>query len=255
MDPSAFSKEVYWQAIPEVQRRLRRKLTPAGDEGWVAYFVRKYIGERAPVDAMVSLGCGRGRLERELAALNAFLRCDAFDITPAAISEARRLAAAAGITSINYRVADIETLELEPGAYDAAWFSGSLHHVAQLERVLEMVAKALKPEGFLFFFEYVGPSRFALTERQQQVLRAAFDLIPREYTRSFIEGYPHEYLQAVQIPDPQAVASTDPSEAVRRWTSAAPSCSSCSAVSPTTSGTGTRARSGSWRCCAPSRTR
>jgi len=214
-DPRAFSSDVYWAALPAVQRRLREKLSPGGDRRWFEYCVLRYLGDRIPVERMASLGCGTGGLERQLAELGAFRRCDAFDITPAAIEEARRRAAEAGIDSIEYRVADIEELELAAGAYDAVWFSGSLHHVSRLERVLGRVAEALRPDGYLFLFEYVGPSRFAFTERQVEVLRAAFELIPERFRRAYIPGYPHETLRAPQIPDPRRVAEADPSEAVR----------------------------------------
>ena len=213
-DGESFSRNIYWGAIPEVQERLRQKLAHDQND-WVTYCVKTYIGDRAPVETMVSLGCGQGSLERQLASLNAFRRCDAFDITPDAITQARRLANEAGFSNIDYHVANIEDLELGAELYDAAWFAHSLHHVNDLEKVVELVANALKTDGLLFFNEYVGPSRFAFVPRQKEALSNAFGLIPKDYRRSFIAGYPEEFLQSPQIPDPKEVAKVDPSEAIR----------------------------------------
>lgn len=67
----------------------------------------------------LSLGCGRGQVEREWAARRAFLACDAYDISPASIADAVAAANADGCTSIHFAVADINQIELPPQTYDA----------------------------------------------------------------------------------------------------------------------------------------
>jgi SAM-dependent methyltransferase len=214
-DAGAFSADVYWLAVPEVYRSYVRAATQGRrEDSWVNYCVAEFLADRAPVERMLSIGCGTGALERHLGILSAFRECDAWDIAPSAIETARRLALEEGRHNIHYEVRDANLDDFSKGPaelYDAVWFNSSLHHIEALERTCEAVARSLKPDGWLFIHEYVGPSVFRLPPRQQQVIRAVFDLIPERYRRNG----PDTVAAAPGIPDPVEVAAVDPSEAVR----------------------------------------
>jgi 2-polyprenyl-3-methyl-5-hydroxy-6-metoxy-1,4-benzoquinol methylase len=210
-----FSALVYWLAIPEVHRRFQSLSTGGKSEHWINYCVSDYLGGRLPAERMASLGCGTGLVERHLASLQAFRRCDSFDIAPGALDVARRETEAAGVSGVNYELADIETLRLDERAYDAIWFNGSLHHISNLEEVCDRVGAALKPHGYAFISEYVGASRFDFSARQKEAIHAAFALVPERYRRSFRNGAPGAVQAAPFLPDPRKVAEVDPSEAVR----------------------------------------
>ncbi|MES1240757.1 MAG: class I SAM-dependent methyltransferase [Acidobacteriota bacterium] len=214
-DSAEFSADVYWLAVPEVYRSYTRAATRGRrEDSWVNDCVFHFLAGRTPVDRMLSIGCGAGALERHLHLLSAFRECDAWDIAPAAIETARRLALEEGRTNIRYEVRDANTpdfLEGPEARYDAVWFNSSLHHIEALEPVCEAVARSLKPDGWLFVHEYVGPNVFRLTPRQKEVIRAAFDLIPERFRRNG----PSEWAAAPAIPDPVQVAAVDPSEAIR----------------------------------------
>ena len=214
-DTSGFSSAVYWQALPEVRAYVNRRGTGGTENAtWVDYCLEVHLSGKLPVENMLSIGCGTGGLERELAARKSFQYCDAVDISPTAIEIARQTAHEAGYTNISYQAADANVLQLPPKHYDVVWFSGSLHHIEALEHVYLEVASTLKPDGWLFFNEYVGPSRFNFTHRQKNVIAAMYALIPERYRRSFVPGAPL-YPEAPPIPDPKEVAAVDPSEAVR----------------------------------------
>jgi SAM-dependent methyltransferase len=213
-----FSPDVYWLAVPEVYRSYIRAATRGRrEDSWVNDCVAEFLAGRTPVERMLSIGCGAGSLERHLQDLSAFRECDAWDIAPTAVETARRLAREQGRQGIHYDVRDANTpgfllSPISPEAhYDAVWFNSSLHHIEALERVCEGVARSLKPDGWLFVHEYVGPSVFALTPRQKQVIRAAFDLIPERFRRTG----PSTLAEAPAIPDPVQVMAVDPSEAIR----------------------------------------
>lgn len=212
----AFSPQVYWLAVPEVQNRFQR-LACRGTAfpAWVQYCVGVFLGRDRPVSNMLSIGCGNGALERDLFRLNAFYHCDAIDIAPAAIEAAIREADAIGARSIHYSVTDVEKVDLPEGCYDAVWFNGSLHHIRELETVCERVRRSLKPGGWLFFKEYVGANHFAFGSQQSAAITQAFALIPERYRLSFVNGSFGEVQQAAPLPDPVEVARVDPSEAVR----------------------------------------
>ena len=210
-----FTPERFWGHVPEVERRFLRRVSADGPSGsWAETCIRECLAGRTPVERMLSVGCGTGELERTLARLDAFRECDAWDIAPGGIETARRLAREEGFTNIHYEVRDVTTADLPPERYDAVWFESSLHHIEPLEQVCEQVARTLKPDGFLFLNEYVGPSAFAFSARQKELIRAAFALIPARFRRSFEPGGP-ECLRSAPIPTPAEVRAEDPTESVR----------------------------------------
>lgn len=209
----SFTPELYWRRVPEVERRrVRLETGGSRDADWAEYCVREFLGGRTPVERMLSVGCGTGELERRLARLGAFRECDAWDVSEWAVQEARQLAAEEGIGNIRYDVRDITTVELAPDSYDAVWFENVLHHIEPLEAVCEKLARALKPDGWLFLNEYIGPSRFAFPPRQRELIRAAFALIPARYRLHREAG---TILNSAAIPTPAEVEADDPTESVR----------------------------------------
>ncbi len=215
-DSAELSAAVYWLAVPEVMARYQAKLTDGRYGSWVEMVVGDFLSDRAHLSRILSLGCGDGALERDLARLNAFGRCDAFDLSPTAIAKARQAANAGGFGGrIGYEAADVNTISLEPGLYDSIWFNGSLHHVSALEHVLEQCRLALRPEGYLIAHEYVGPSRFDFTPRQKQAIDAAWRLIPHRFKRWFVGGSAGAVAPHAPCPVPAEVVAADPSEAVR----------------------------------------
>jgi ubiquinone/menaquinone biosynthesis C-methylase UbiE len=208
-----YSSDTFWLAIPEVRQRYDRKATDNSYCRWFDYCLR-FLKDTLPVERMLSIGCGTGALERKLARRQAFCQCDAYDLAPGAIALARRRALAEGYDHIHYQTCDANRLQLEPANYDAVWFDSSLHHIEALEEACAQVARSLKPGGFIFINEYIGPNRFDFPSRQKEVLQAAFMLIPRHYRRYFGAGNV-AFVPSVGIPDPKAVEAADPSEAVR----------------------------------------
>ena len=211
----AFSADVYWLAVPEVQARHQRRCC-AGRSGlnWVEYCLTEHPATPT-ARRMLSIGCGAGGLERQLHTLGAFSTCDALDIAPGAIETARQAAHAAGISTINYECHDIAALDLPTAHYDAVWFNGSLHHVQNLETVLDRVGRALTKDGRLYFNEYVGANHFDFPQAQKNAIANAFHLIPERYRLSFNPADHGMLATQAPIPNPEEVKRVDPSEAVR----------------------------------------
>lgn len=210
---TSFTPEFYWRRVPEVERRrVRLETGGSGHSDWAEYCVREFLAGRTPVERMLSVGCGTGELERQLARLGAFRECDAWDVSEWAVEEARQLARDEGFHHIRYDVRDITAVELAPDSYDAIWFENVLHHIEPLEAVCEAMARALKSDGYLFLNEYIGPSRFAFPPRQRELIRAAFAMIPARYRLHREAG---TILNSAAIPAPSEVEADDPTESVR----------------------------------------
>ena len=130
---------------------------------------------------MLSLGCHDGELERSLRMLRDFDRCDGVDPSQENVERAR-----AEANALAYEVQDLNRIELPARTYDAVWLNLTLGGVANLEHVIDQVARTLKPDGLLFANEYIGANRFATRRTQRDVIRAAFALLPRRF-RDFEE--------------------------------------------------------------------
>ena len=211
-----FGPEVYWLANPTVHRRYQQKASQgASTEGWHFYCVRKYLGSRMPVGRMLSIGCGAGELELDLARINAFRACDAWDLAVDSIARATQIAAKKQIAGLTFAVQDAETALIPSNTYDAAWFNMSLHHIEKLESTLGNIAAALKPGGYLFLNEYVGPNRFDFSAREKEIMSAVYRLLPDKYRRSFAQANRGEVIETASFPNPVDVAAADPSESIR----------------------------------------
>ncbi len=190
----------YWGAQPLVRRAINRRVTGDPNRWPMEWFADKYVPAALPLG--LSVGCGTGLLERDVFVKGICERVEGVDFSPEAITEARRAAEEAGLARrLDYRVEDINAIRLPRQAYDIVFFHGSLHHIRNVERVLEEVHAALKPGGLIFLDEYMGPSRSEWREAEWGFARSAFDALPEE-----LKNRPE-----LAIPLPM----DDPSESVR----------------------------------------
>lgn len=190
---------LYWYELPGVLGYINQRISGRFDIDWITHTVEKHFPAGA-VDRCLSLGCGTGHLERDLARLGAFGRCDAYDVSAEAIKLAKQLAQESGYTHISYRVADINQLQLPEASFDVAFFYGSLHHFHALEHVLDQVRSCLKPGGLLAFNEYVGPARFQFPERQKEVANLCLKLLPLRYRKIVEEARRAEFEKSRKRP-------------------------------------------------------
>jgi SAM-dependent methyltransferase len=143
------------------------------------WFAQKYVPTALPLG--LSVGCGTGLLERDVFLKGVCERIEGVDFSPEAIAEARRGAEEAGLARrLDYRVEDINAIRLPRGRYDIVFFHGSLHHIRNVEGVIEEVRAALKPGGLIFLDEYMGPSRSEWSDEQWGFARSAFDALPAD---------------------------------------------------------------------------
>jgi ubiquinone/menaquinone biosynthesis C-methylase UbiE len=153
-------------------------------------------------------------LERHLAKLNAFKELDAVDIAPVSIEIAKQKAAEENIKGINYQCQNVEESGFPGEDYDAVFYNMSLHHIFNIEKILEQTKKVIKPNGFLFINEYIGPNRFDFTDREKEIIRAIYTLIPEKFRISLAQANFGSIQKEIALPHPSEVARVDPSESV-----------------------------------------
>jgi 2-polyprenyl-3-methyl-5-hydroxy-6-metoxy-1,4-benzoquinol methylase len=170
--------------FPPLRTRSCRLLFGEDDAGrrdWCEYWtVKKYLKDQIPVEKCLSICCGFGEIERILSRLNVANKITGTDIAPEAIRQAKEQATTEGISNIEYYVSDLNKETLPANAYDIIWANGALHHIEDLDRVIPMLKQSLKPGGYLFSNEYVGPNYQQLGWRQQEIINAVKHLLPTE---------------------------------------------------------------------------
>src|SRR5262249_16835557 len=140
-------------------------------------------------------------LERAARRVDACDEIIGIDASPVSVETARREADREGLSGIEYRVGDLESLKLPRRHFDAVFFHHSLHHVRSVERLLLEVDRALNADGLLFLDEFTGPSRGDWNDRLLARARALYAEVPRAWRL-------HDSL-------PAPIDQDDPTEAVR----------------------------------------
>ena len=192
---------VQWMASPIVQLHLNALATGSPARDWLTAWAPRFFPD-GPLRVLV-LGCGEGWLERALIRNPAVAQIEAVDLAADAVARARELAQN---DNIRYRVADLNTEVLEPGAYDVIIAHSILHHVERLEHAFAQIAAALKPGGAFLMNEYAGPARFQFSDNVLSIITELFAAIPARYRGAFTEK---------ARPGEAEVIAADPSEAIR----------------------------------------
>lgn len=175
---------------------------------YLEHFLKTHL-VTAPVDRILSLGCGGGNLERALLDLGAARRIDGVDASPSSIELARRLAEQSGRSdALHYRVEDIDRIELRTRTFDAVVAKMSLHHFEALEHVFDQVAQSLKPGGVFMFNEFVGPTRFQWTDAQLDHMNQLLKGLPPRIRK-------RTAMATIRRPLVADVVAQDPSESIR----------------------------------------
>lgn len=206
---------IHWTEHLAVQERINRKASGDPRKDPYQFFIDYLSSEGVvlPLSQCLTLGCGAGDLERGLSLHNFCQRHNAYDIADGAIRRAREQAHNQGLMHINYAKADINRISLTPEKYDVVFGIQSIHHLFALEHVFSEVRRALKPGGFFFLNEFVGPTKFQWSDRQLDVVNGLLRILPERCRISVKDGvtFKREYCR----PSIAEMDRIDPSEAVR----------------------------------------
>ncbi len=124
--------------------------------------IERLLRRVQPGQRVLDLGCNKGWLSLELARQGAEVdACDvaegALEIARAYYAQRRQQEAIDG--SVRYFVADVNTWDYPPQAYDWVVARGVLHHVPNPHDVLLKIRGTLKPQGTLWVSDPLDPPR------------------------------------------------------------------------------------------------
>lgn len=194
-----------WTQNPLVAETVYRRMT--GESGfWLEWLFGTHLPK---VNRLLSIGCGDGGHELAIARRGFADKIVAFDASPKAIEIASEAAAAEKLP-IDFSVRLFEEFVAAPGdeaMFDVAFFSGSLHHVTDLEGMLAAVRRVVRPGGWVIVNEYVGPCYQLYPQSQIDVVNRTLARIPPTF-----RIHPDERLV---LPSMEAIQANDPTEGVR----------------------------------------
>ena len=205
----------HWTSHPIVYQRLNLLVSGDPRKDRFQYFIDRYYRHDRPqrqVKRILTLGCGAGAFERGLSQYKFAKIHEAIDISDQAVAEAAKLARAENLEGIRYKVGDLNNIELPPLTYDVVFGISSIHHVLNLEQLFHQVALSLKPGGYFFLDEYIGPTRFQWPDGQLAIINEQIAALPPEFKRSISNGSVKGSIGRVSVEELYAI---DPSEAVR----------------------------------------
>ena len=157
----------------------------------------------------LSLGCGSGRAERFFLKGHVCERFMGVDVAPEAVAEAQAHADREGLP-LRYVCQDLNALDLGDERFDLIVCQTILHHVLQLEHVLDAVERALAPDGVFYVHDYIGETQFQFSDARLHWYNEALKALPEPLRTSRING---KVISKVTRPQPGALVS--PFEAIR----------------------------------------
>jgi len=157
----------------------------------------------------LSLGCGSGRAERAFLKQGICERFTGIDVAEDAVVEARRHATADGLP-LDYECQDLNTIDLGGRKFDLIVCQTILHHVLELEHLLDAVEQALTANGLFFVHDYVGETQFQFTDARLRWYNLALKALPQALRNNLLTK---RILDEVRRPVPGKLVS--PFEAIR----------------------------------------
>lgn len=217
-DPAAWAADgQQWTHLDQVRRTINRRVTGDADLPPLTWFFQRVAQETPlPLGRILVLGCGAAGIENRIVQSGWAAAAVALDLSPRALALAAADAQAAGLTTVTHRLADINALpvgdpDLQPGSFDAVLGIAGVHHCANLEGLYAAVAQLLKPGGWFYLDEFVGPNRFQWPEIQVGLISGFLSALPDPLARTGAGHLRRGYLR----PTVRQVIAVDPSEAVR----------------------------------------
>lgn len=217
-DPAAWTASgQQWIHLAQVRHTINRRVTGDPDLTPLAWFFQR-IGQTSPLPLarILVIGCGSIGIETLIVRSGWASEAIGLDLSPRALAIAAQRAAADGVTGVKHYVADLNALpignpDLQPGSFDAVFGIASVHHCGNLEGLYSAVSDLLKPGGWFYLDEFIGPNRFQWPEVQVGLISGFLNALPDALVRTGAGHLRRGYLR----PTVEQVMAVDITEAIR----------------------------------------
>jgi SAM-dependent methyltransferase len=200
-----FTRHAVWKFLGD---DARGELVPS-----LHVMLKESIGEERSGKPLrgLALACGDMCGERELFSpgVLTFGTVEGIDLSEEQLRRARENCEGWGFEFVPIK-GDLNTMRLREERYDLVVANHAVHHVAELEHLFSQVNRALRPGGYFFCNEYVGPERLQVPLRNRLWASLLVNLLvwPPSRRRTH-EGRSKAWIRNINP------ATLDPSEAVR----------------------------------------
>jgi SAM-dependent methyltransferase len=126
----------------------------------------------APADEggrWLEVACGPALIARTLAGRVGSVH--GVDLTPAMVAKAGEEAATEGVDNAEFSVGDATALEFADGSFDGAITRFSLHHIPAPKRVLEEMARVVRPGGLVIVGDHMADDDADVTAWAEEIER------------------------------------------------------------------------------------
>lgn len=154
LNSDVYYKGIYWNDFQKIQEYMCENFTGDKSKYWIEDFKERYAVK--PFEHALFINCGDGRFERQFIDENIAKKVTAFDISPDLISQAKK---ERGRRNITYLIVDANKVKFGEDQFDLVVNIAALHHVQYINRLCYILARAIKPGGYLVNFDYIGPHR------------------------------------------------------------------------------------------------
>lgn len=127
---------------------------------WTDFLFNEY----GPKKSCLSLGPGTGRVERYLIKIGFACHFDTIGLG-CNVTLKKEAAVSASMGDLNFA-------ELRADSYDFILCHGILHHLINLENIFEQINSAVKADGLILIYEYVGANRYQFSPEHLSHLRS-----------------------------------------------------------------------------------
>lgn len=174
--------------------------------------LRDQLGYGVCLRRGVSIGCGTGVKEMSMI-MDGLVECfDLYELSSSRIDLGKQKAKDLGLSDrINFFHGDAFTFRHRE-QYDIVHWDNSLHHMLDVNHALRWSRQNLRPGGWLFMNDFIGPSRFQWTENNLQLCNRIRSLLPARCFQA-PGGTGKGISRGISRPEIDAFIAKDPSEA------------------------------------------
>jgi ubiquinone/menaquinone biosynthesis C-methylase UbiE len=129
---------------------------------------------------MLSLGSGPSGLELAIGRRVPRAQVMCIDINSELLDLGRERAHAQGL-NFAFELADLNTLSLPTHEYDVVMCHAALHHVAELERLVEQIKHTLRPGGVFITEDVITPNGYMMWPETLEVVRNLWRTLPARF--------------------------------------------------------------------------
>lgn len=176
------ARENLMQPVPsawiEAETRAANLIRQATGNDLVGHLLERLRG--SPGSRMLSLGSGPGGVELEIArhVPDAVTLC--LDINPDLLRLGRERAEAEGL-AVEFAEADLNTVDLPAAAFDVVFCHAALHHVIELERLMQEIGRTLRPGGVLLTVDVVTRNGYLMWPETREIVAAIWKALPARF--------------------------------------------------------------------------